>query len=268
MQGQDDGGHDVNYYKAALKNQWNIAGMVGLLALGILVSPAFFLFAAAGEIAYLYMAPRNATLRRALRREAMDRDVAMQLEAEQEEVKLLPSPEQASYHALARTCSEIKKRSLGVDSSTQMIISESVAKLDGFRQTYLAMLGARHRYREFLRQAKERRLDQEIGKLRREMKSRSKKARKVMEKNIALKQAMLDKINTAHENLDLLNAQLDALRTTLEYVELQSHSVKDPQSILSKIGEVVADIKRNEEAVREADLFFSAVVEVQEEIPA
>src|SRR5882724_8201062 len=240
---------DINYVKEVLKSQVNLA-FIGVMAFLMLVI-SFWGFAPlllAGEIAALFIA-QNARIQRLIRVSKYKDNKVEAVNEEAAIVKGLPTNYQADFQSMALLCDEIQQRADEVDdTSTNALISGTMAKLASFRHDYARMLRAHHvlsarNYRSIDTALTAELVQSEKGIAR----EQSSQVRFALIQNQNILKERLARIRKLAELVRLLEARLQVIRNSLSLIQDEVYTFTDVASISDLVDNLLVNLSVSEE---------------------
>ncbi len=257
---------DINYTKEALFNTWNLVfliatavvaaglGMVGLFP-GWL--PQLILLLAGGaELIYLGVMPRHARFQRYVRAEK--RAEQHQAPSQREIFSQLRNQSQRRYAKLRKLKDQIQANYQKLSYASQGILTNHVDKIDGLLDSYLDLLHQRERYRDFMDSATEDRILNAIEALKKDMSDDPDRVRAVKERRLKVLERRLARFRKAHENLEIIGAQLSTIEDVVRYIHEQSWTLQNPEEVTAQLDTLLREVEETQSSIREIEDVFSA----------
>jgi hypothetical protein len=266
-----DGDSDSSILKDLVFNQYQAIILAGVAAISLIsLSPLPLLVWLGGELALLPILD-SGPLRRLVqrRRRARTRE-----EAEADRTRTLDALEPVHakrYDALEHLCHLIEANYQGLHGISQVYLAEQRGKLDMILDGCLHRMLALQRYERMLSRKTAASIEAEIAALQRELKQPDlpERARVALEKNVELKQRLLESHREARGTMKALTTELDSMASLLEVLHQNSISMRDPDAISQELDTIVRQSEDSERAVREMEaLLRSGAAEWGEEMSA
>jgi len=264
---------DVNYTKEAFLNTWNLAfllmvavtaaglGLVGLGS-GWLLNLIVVLGAGA-ELLYLGLMPRNQRFRRHVRSQRIAK--RHQAPSQREIFSQLRNRSQRRYAKLRKLRDQIRENYHRLSYASQGILDRHLDKIDGLLESYLDLLHQRERYRDFTDSATEENIRESIQALQHDMADDSERVRAVKERRMTVLEQRLARIRKAHENLEIIGAQLGTIEDVVKYIHEQSWTLQNPQEVTMQLDALLEEVEATQSSIREIEDVFSSPSEYLED---
>ena len=240
---------DINYAKAVLGSQWNLA-FIGVMIFLMLVFNfwGFLALLTAGQLAALFLA-QTSLIQRLIRVGRYKDQKEESAEAEQLIVQALPESYQPQYESVRRLCEEIERRSgeLGT-SSTNALLSAVVEKLSAFRFEYARMLRAHHllstrNYRNI-----QSGLANEIAHVEQAVEAeQAVSVRTALNQNLNILRQRLTRIRKLQELVRLLEARLQIVRNSLSLIQDEVYTFTDVAGISGLVDNLLTNLSVSDE---------------------
>lgn len=253
---------DINYTKEAFLNPWNlvfliVAMVTTFFAIGTAPLDTILpLFAMAAELLYLGMLPRQERFRRAIR--AQHAAEQSKPPSEKEIFRQLTKQNQKRYIRLRRLEDSIKANYQKVGYASQGLLDNHIKKLDGLLESYLNLLSAKERYERFSHATSEREVVQSIQNIRREIEDDPPKVKAIKKRRMDVLERRLQKFKKTHENLEVIEAQLETIEDVAKYIHEQSLTMRNPDEITFQLETLLTEVEATQAAVDEVEEIFSS----------
>lgn len=264
---------DVNYTKAALFNTWNLVFLLAVVvtaaALGIIgVAPAWLpelilLLGAGTEMVYLGMMPRNERFKRYVR--AKKQAEKNKAPSQREIFSQLRNQSQRRYAKLRKLKEQIRTNYQKLSYASQGILTNHVEKIDGLLDSYLDLLHQRERYRDFMDSATENQIIESIEALKRDMADDSDRVKAVKQRRLTVLERRLARFRKAHENLEIIGAQLSTIEDVVRYIHEQSWTLQNPEEVTAQLDALMREVEETQSSIREIEDVFASPSEFLDE---
>lgn len=247
--------------KELLFNQYQGIVLGGVAALSLLtLSPLPLLLWLGGECVLLPALDSVPAIRRTVHRR---RRAGQRKEEEARRSALISSlnPDSAKrYHALEHLCTLIETNYQGLHGISQVYLAEQRQKLDLVLDGCLLRLVALQRYERLLAHRGPSQVQNEIAGVARELQQPDVAARTkaALQKNLELKQRLLEQIGEARDTMKALALELDSMGSLLEVLHQKSVSMRDPQAFSEELDTIVRQSEASERAVREMEALLGS----------
>jgi hypothetical protein len=253
---------EPNYTQAAFLHPWNLifltVGLSVAVGLGIATGlPVWLLigFVLASELVVLGTVPRNERFQRVVR--ADHRAERLKPPTKEEKYKALTRRQQRRYARLRTLCTEIESNYASLNSASQQLVQRTIRKLDNILDSYLDLLHQRNRHREAIDSATENSIQKSIASLEDRLDDMSDRVRTVKERRLKVLKRRLARFEKAHENLDVIEAQLQTVEDVAKYIHEQSYTLQNPDEITHQLDALFQEVEEAQEHVREIENVFS-----------
>jgi hypothetical protein len=257
---------DVNYTKEAFLNTWNLVflAVAAGVAVGIrlipeapdLVFQLTVLLGVGAELMYLGIMPRNERFRRHVRsQKAAEKHKPP---SQREIFSQLRDRSQRRYAKLRKLKEEIRANYRRLSYASQGILEGHVQKIDGLLESYLDLLFQRERYRDFMDAATEKQIVKRIDALKSDMADDSERVRAVKKRRLRVLKQRLARFHKAHENLEIIGAQLGTIEDVVKYIHEQSWTMQDPQEVGYQLDALLEEVEETQASIREIEDVFSS----------
>jgi len=257
---------DVNYTKEALFNTWNLVFLIAVAAaaaaLGVIEFlpawlPQLILLVGGGaELTYLGVMPRTERFQRYVRAEK--RAERHQAPSQREIFSQLRNQSQRRYAKLRKLKDQIQTNYQKLSYASQGILSSHVDKIDGLLDSYLDLLHQRERYRDFMDSATENRILESIESLKKDMADDPDRVQAVKQRRLKVLERRLARFRKAHENLEIIGAQLSTIEDVVRYIHEQSWTLQNPEEVTTQLDTLLQEVEETQSSIREIEDVFAA----------
>lgn len=257
---------DINYTKEALFNTWNLVFLITVVAvaagLGLVgVFPAWLpelllLLGGGAELLYLGVMPRHDRFQRYIRAEK--RSEQHQAPSQREIFSQLRNQSQRRYAKLRKLKEQIQANYQKLSYASQGILGSHVDKIDGLLDSYLDLLHQRERYRDFMDSATEAQILESIDALKKDMADDAERVRAVKQRRLKVLERRLARFRKAHENLEIIGAQLSTIEDVVRYIHEQSWTLQNPEEVTAQLDTLLQEVEETQSSIREIEDVFAA----------
>lgn len=256
----------INYTKEALFNTWNLVFLITVVAvsagIGLVgatpgwLTELVLLLGAGTELLYLGVMPRNERFRRHVR----SQKIAERREgpSQREIFSQLRNRSQRRYAKLRKLKDQIERNYQKLSYASQGILSNHIEKIDGLLESYLELLHQRERYRDFIDGATQTRIIESIESLKKDMADDSERVRAVKERRLHVLEQRLARFRKAHENLEIIGAQLGTIEDVVKYIHEQSWTLQNPEEVTAQLDMLLKEVEETQSSIREIEDVFSS----------
>lgn len=263
---------DINYTKEAFLHPWNLAFLIVamLTAFGVsLVSsgPYFELslvFAAAAELLYLGMMPKQNRFRRAIK--AQQAAEHAKPPSQKEIFQRLSKHSQRRYARLRKLEKDIKINYQKLSYASQGMLGNDLKKINGLLDSYLNLLYQKERYASSSTRTTEGDVVRAIADLREDMEDDTPRVRAIKQRRMRILEQRLSRFKKASENLEIIEAQLETIEDVTLYIHEQSLTLSNPEEITFQLDMLLSEVEATEAAVREIEEVFSPSVDLLSDV--
>lgn len=257
---------DVNYTKEAFLNTWNLVFLlvaaVTIAGLGLAgVVPGWMLnltvvLSAGAELLYLGVMPRNQRFQRHVRSQKIaERNRAP---SQREIFSQLRNRSQRRYAKLRKLKDQIRENYQRLSYASQGILNNHLKKIDGLLESYLDLLHQRERYRDFVDSATKSSILKSIEALKEDMRDDAERVRSVKQRRLKVLEQRLARFHKAHENLEIIGAQLGTIEDVVKYIHEQSWTLQDPKEVTMQLDALLEEVEATQSSIREIEDVFSS----------
>jgi len=257
---------EINYTKEALFNTWNLVFLitVAVVAAGLGIVGLFpgwlpqlvLLLGGGAELVYLGIMPRHERFQRYVRAEK--RSERHQAPSQREVFSQLRNQSQRRYAKLRKLKDQIEANYQKLSYASQGILSNHVQKIDGLLDSYLDLLHQRERYRDFMDSATEAQILDSIDALKKDMADDAERVRAVKTRRLKVLERRLARFRKAHENLEIIGAQLSTIEDVVRYIHEQSWTLQNPEEVTSQLDTLLREVEETQSSIREIEDVFAA----------
>ena len=251
----------INYTKEAFMLPWNLVFLIGAMVAAFLLNdvaalPEIILtFTAAMELLYLGIMPRNDRFQRAVK----SREIAEQRKplSDTERFKTLGKNDQKRYVRFRTLEKQIKESYKKLPYASQGLLDNHLGKLDGLLDSYLNLLMLQDRYKQFARRTEEDEVVNAIARLRRDMEDDPPRVAAIKKRRLNILEKRLGKFKKAHENLAIIEAQLETIEDVTKYIYEQSLTMRNPEELSFQLDTLVSEVEETQASVEEIEDIFA-----------
>jgi vacuolar-type H+-ATPase subunit I/STV1 len=254
---------NINFTKEAFLNPWNLTFLIAAMATAFgvsMIGPDFLfeivlLFAAALELVFLGTVPRQERFRRAVRARAAAEHAKPP--SKKEIWRLLNRPNQKRYYRLRDLEKEIEGNYRKLSYASQGLLDSHIKKIDGLLDSYLNLLYQKERYEQYSQQTAEREVVHSIQELREDMADDSDRVRAIKARRLKILEQRLERFKRSHENLEIIEAQLETIEDVIKYIHEQSLTLRNPEEISFQLDMLLSEVEETEASVEEIEEVFA-----------
>lgn len=254
---------DINYTKEVFLHPWNLTFLAVALVTAVVVAGVFgiefwlpLLFAFAGELLVLGTVPHHWRVRRLIR--ARKRAERRKPLSQKEIFGDLSSRGQRRYAQLRKLRDSIDENYQSLSSASQGLLEGHLRKLDNLLDAYLNLLHQRERYRSFMDSATELKIKKSIESIEDQMDTYSERVRDVKERRLRVLRQRLARFERAHENIEIIGAQLGTIEDTVKYIHEQSWTLQNPEEVSTQLDTLIDEVEETQQSVQEIEDVFQA----------
>ena len=252
---------DINYTKEAFLNPWNLAFLIVAMLTAFFLSGAEPLFnivlimAAAAELMYLGIVPRQERFRRAIRSQRAAEHAKPP--SQKEVFQLLSRPSQRRYARLRKLEKDIRTNYKKLPYAAQGLLESHLKKIDGLLDSYLTLLHQQERYDHAVESTTESEVLRAIAALRADMADDSERVRAIKERRMRILEGRLERFKKGRENLEIIAAQLETIEDVTKYIHEQSLTLRNPEEITFQLDTLLNEVEETRASVEEIDEVFA-----------
>ena len=164
------------------------------------------------------------------------------------------------YESIQNLCSQIEANYQQLHGLSQAYLVEQRGKLDVIADGCLRRLLALQRYEALLDRRTPSAVQQQIQSLERDLEKPGlpDRARSALQKNIELKQQLLEALNEARGTMTVLVTEIDSMGSLLEVLHQNSISMRDPEAVTQELDAIARQSEDSERVVREMEALVRA----------
>jgi len=256
---------EINYTKEAFLNPWNLAFLIMSMLAAFFLSgfsgtlPLFnivLIFAAASELMYLGILPRQERFQRLVRAQ---HDKERTKPPSQKEIYLrLTKFSQRRYARLRKIEKEIESNYRKLSYASQGLLDSHLKKIDGLIESYIKLLYQKERYEDSVRNGAEAEIARDIKEIRDELgTTQSKKVRAIKERRLRILDQRLARYKKSKENQEIIEEQLATIEDVIKYIHEQSLTLRDPEAITFQLDTLLNEVEETEASVEEMEGMFT-----------
>lgn len=257
---------DINYTKEAFLTPWNLtfllAAMVTAFGVSLFQSPdapwlfnTILVFAAAAELMYLGIMPRQERFRRVVRSR---RIAEFNKPPSQKEIwRELEKHHQRRYFRVRELEKKISANYRKLSYASQGLLDSHLKKIDGLLDSYLNLLHQKERYELYGQRSTENEVVRAISDLREDMADDSPRVRAIKARRLKILEQRLDRFKRSSENLEIIEAQLETIEDVVKYIHEQSLTLRNPEEITFQLDMLLSEVEETEASVEELEDVFS-----------
>lgn len=258
--------NDINYTKEAFVNTWNLVFLMVVAAVaagaglsGLAPEWLFELILVLGtgaELLYMGVMPRHSRFQRHVR--SKKRAERHKPPAQGEIYRQLHRRSQRRYYKLRQLKDDIRANYQQLSYASQGILDTHLHKIDGLLRSYLELLHQRERYRDLADRTTEGSILQSIEDLKSDMANDSDRVRSVKERRLSVLEKRLARFRKAHENLEIIGAQLGTIEDVVKYIHEQSWTLQNPDEVTMQLDTLLEEVEETQQSIHEIEDVFSA----------
>lgn len=259
---------EINYSKEAFLNTWNltflVVAMLTALGLWMVEGPPEWLFemallfTAAAELIYLGIVPRHPRFRRAVRaQKAAER---RKPPSQKEIFQHLSRTSQRRYARLRKLEKDIETNYRKLSYASQGLLESHLRKIDGLLDSYLNLLYQKERFQSYAQNATEGEVVRAIADLREDMSDDSERVKSIKERRLHILEQRLSRFKKGHENLEIIEAQLETIEDVIKYIHEQSWTLQNPEEISFQLDTLLEEVEETQHSVQEIEEVFSGTL--------
>lgn len=265
---------NINYTREAFLTPFNltflIAAMVTAFGVSMIGDGAVWLFetvllfAAAVELIYLGIMPRNERFQRAIRsRQAAEH---AKPPSQKEIYRLLNKNNQKRYAKLRNLEKSIATNYRKLSYASQGLLDSHISKIDGLLDSYLNLLYQKERYELYAQRTAESEVVRSIADLREDMEDDTPRVRAIKARRLKILEQRLDRFKRSHENLEIIEAQLETIEDVIKYIHEQSLTLRNPEEITFQLDMLLNEVEETEASVEEIEEVFAKPTDLLSEM--
>jgi len=256
----------INYTKEAFLNPWNltflIVAMVASFGASLIFPGSEFLFntillfTAALELLILGTVPRQERFRRAIKaRQAAEH---AKPPTQKELYRLLNRPNQRRYAQLRDLEKKIEANYRKLSYASQGLLDSHISKIDGLLDSYLTLLNQKERYQQYAQRTEEKEVLESIASLREDMANDPPRVRAIKARRLKILEQRLERFKKSHENLEIIEAQLETIEDVIKYIHEQSITLRNPEEITYQLDLLLTEVEETEASIGQIEEVFAS----------
>ncbi len=259
----------INYTKEAFLSPWNLVFLImamvtAFVLTGTGIANFVLLFAAALELLYLGMMPRQERFRRVVRsRKMAERNKPP---TEKEVFRQLTKSSQKRYIRFRNIEKAVRENYEKMSYASQGLLESHLKKIDDLLDSYLNMLQQKERYERFAQQATENEVVNAMAQLRGEMTDDPPKVQQIKQKRLDILEKRLVKFKKAHENLAVIEAQLETIEDVTKYIHEQSLTMRNPEEISFQLDTLVSEVEETQASIEQIEDVFAPTTSLLDDL--
>lgn len=253
---------DINYTKEAFLNPYNLGFLIMAMLTAFFLSgsePWFnivLILAAAAELMYLGVVPRNERFRRVIRSQRAAEHAKPP--SQKEIFQLLSRHSQRRYARLRKLERDIDSNYAKLSYATQGLLESHLKKLNGLLDSYLNLLYQKERYEYAMQSNAESEVVRAISSLRIDMEDDSPKVRSIKQRRLRILEQRLERFKRGNENHEIIEAQLETIEDVVKYIHEQSLTLRNPEEITFQLDTLLSEVEETEASIAELEDVFSS----------
>ena len=259
----------INYTKEAFLSPWNLVFLImamvtAFVLTGTGIANFVLLFTAALELLYLGIMPRQERFRRVVRsRKMAERNKPP---SEKEVFRQLTKASQKRYIRFRNIEKAVRENYQKLSYASQGMLEAHLKKIDDLLDSYLTMLQQKERYERFAQQATEDEVVEAMARLRDEMQDDPPKVQQIKQKRLDILEKRLTKFKKAHENLAVIEAQLETIEDVTKYIHEQSLTMRNPEEISFQLDTLVSEVEETQASIGEIEEVFARPTDLLDDL--
>ena len=261
---------NINYTKEAFLNPWNLTFLIVAMAaaFGTSLLPAgseflfntVLLFTAALELLFLGSVPRQERFRRAVKAQRAAEHAKPP--TQKEIYRLLTRRNQRRYARLRDLEKKIEANYRKLSYASQSLLDSHIAKIDGLLDSYLTLLNQKERYEQYGQRTEETEVVRAIADLRKDMEDDPPRVRAIKARRLKILEQRLERFKKSHENLEIIEAQLETIEDVIKYIHEQSLTLRNPEEITYQLDLLLSEVEETEASIGEIEEAFASPMDL------
>ena len=267
---------DINYTKEAFLNPWNLgflimamlaafsmtlSGAEGLFSLSNIV----LIFAAASELMYLGIMPRQKRFQRVVR--ARHEKERAKPPTQKEIYLRLTKFSQRRYARLRKLEKEIESNYRKLSYASQGLLDSHLKKIDGLIDSYIKLLYQKERYEDSVRNGAESEIARDIKAIRDELTPQlAPRVRAIKERRLRILDQRLNRYKKSKVNQEIIEEQLATVEDVIKYIHEQSLTLRDPEAITFQLDTLLNEVEETEASVEEMEDIFAPGTDIMADV--
>ncbi len=259
----------INYTKEAFLSPWNLVFLIMAMVTAFVLTGTgaanfVLLFAAALELLYLGMMPRQEGFRRVVRSRKMAERAKPP--TEKEVFRQLSKSSQKRYIRFRNIEKAVRENYERMSYASQGLLESHLGKIDALLDSYLTLLQQKERYERFAQQATQDEVVTAMARLRLEMADDPPKVQTIKQKRLDILEKRLTKFKKAHENLAVIEAQLETIEDVTKYIHEQSLTMRNPEEISFQLDTLISEVEETQASIEEIEEIFAPPTDLLDDL--
>lgn len=261
---------EINYTKEAFLNPFNLGFLIMAMLTAFFLSGAepwfniVLLLAAAVELMYLGVVPRNERFRRVIRAQRAAEHAKPP--SQKEIFQVLTKASQRRYARLRKLEKDIRSNYGKLSYATQGLLESHLQKINGLLDSYLNLLYQKERYEYALQSNTEGEVVRTISSLRTDMQDDSPKVKAIKQRRLHVLEQRLERFKRANENHEIIEAQLETIEDVVKYIHEQSLTLRNPEEITFQLDTLLSEVEETEASIEELQDVFTPTSDLLSEM--
>lgn len=261
---------EINYTKEAFLNPYNLGFLIMAMLTAFFLSGAepwfniVLILAAAAELMYLGVVPRNERFRRAIKSQRAAEHAKPP--SQKEIYQLLARQSQRRYARLRKLEQDIQSNYTKLGYATQGLLDSHLKKINGLLDSYLNLLYQKERYEYSMQSNAESEVVRAIQSLRVDMEDDSPKVRSIKQRRLRILESRLERFKKGNENHEIIEAQLETIEDVVKYIHEQSLTLRNPEEITFQLDTLLSEVEETEASIAALEDVFSSTPGLLDEI--
>jgi hypothetical protein len=251
---------DINYSKEAFLNPWNLGFLIAAMITAFFLSgsePWFnivLILAAAAELIYLGVLPRQERFRRVVRSQRAAEHAKPP--SQKEIFQLLTKHSQRRYIRLRKLEKDIQTNYRKLSYASQGMLNSHLQKIDGLLDSYLNLLYQKERFEHSIQSSTEGEVVNAIAELRTDMENDPPRVVSIKQRRLKILEQRLERFKKSRENLAIIEAQLETIEDVTKYIHEQSLTLRNPEEITFQLDMLLSEVEETQASVEEMEDVF------------
>lgn len=251
---------DINYSKEAFLNPWNLGFLIAAMLTAFFLSgsePWFnivLILAAAAELIYLGVLPRQERFRRVVRSQRAAEHAKPP--SQKEIFQLLTKHSQRRYIRLRKLEKDIQANYRKLSYASQGMLNSHLQKIDGLLDSYLNLLYQKERFEHSIQSSTEGEVVKSISELRTDIENDPPRVVSIKQRRLKILEQRLERFKKSRENLAIIEAQLETIEDVTKYIHEQSLTLRNPEEITFQLDMLLSEVEETQASVEEMEDVF------------
>lgn len=253
---------DINFTKEAFLNPFNLGFLIMAMLTAFFLNGAepwfniVLILAAAAELMYLGVVPRNERFRRVVRSQRAAEHAKPP--SQKEIFQLLSRGSQRRYARLRKLEKDIQSNYAKLSYGAQGLLDSHLKKINGLLDSYLNLLYQKERYEYAMQSNAESEVVRAIGTLRIDMEDDTPKVKAIKQRRLRILEQRLDRFKRGNENHEIIEAQLETIEDVVKYIHEQSLTLRNPEEITFQLDTLLSEVEETEASIAELEDVFAS----------